>query len=577
MWQVGRRRSASASTRRCASIDLPRGRFLYLDATCARPRRRLRRSRLGCCSCCRRAAGVRQDAARGARRRPRLAGGAAPAARRGGGAQDTSRRPGVDISKLDDFQKKVFFRIVNSRAVDLRPGAEPDPVGEEGPNCRRSLNAVRYVARLVEQGFTDSEVSRLADQALPRRRSRKKLDVSEAPMKGNANAKVTLVEFADYECPHCKRFQPVLRQILDEFHGEVKLYFKHYPLPQHTNARLAAEAATAAQKQGKFWPYEEKLWANQDNLTPAELEKYAKETGLDVDEVPPGPRIRRPSRRACRRTASKGRPPGLSRRPTLFINGREYTRRQATPRACANGSRKSWQVARLRRCRSRWLWRLARLRAPGGGGGGRGRRGGNQVGAPVPEMTSRRCRASRRRLVLPRAGGAAGRLGVVVRPVQAGAADAGRRWRVAPARTRRRGPGRVGRSGAGERRQVPAAARGRDSRRLTPSPTTLRRAGEIADVHRLAAATKMPSLRYITRPAPEGHPIALTCNYGFVPGDAPHHRTGYLRRHLRRRRAGGGGGASLRADVRRRKRASDARASRTSGRRDCPCGATRTP
>ena len=69
----------------------------------------------------------------------------------------------------------------------------------------------------------------------------------------------------------------MLRQILDEFKGEVKLYFKHYPLPQHTNARMAAEAAVAAQRQGKFWPYQEKLWENQDNLTPAELEKFAKE------------------------------------------------------------------------------------------------------------------------------------------------------------------------------------------------------------------------------------------------------------------------------------------------------------
>ena len=59
----------------------------------------------------------------------------------------------------------------------------------------------------------------------------------------------------------------MLRQILDEFHDDVKLYFKHYPLPQHTNARLAAEAAVAAQKQGKFWQFQDKLWDKQDDLT----------------------------------------------------------------------------------------------------------------------------------------------------------------------------------------------------------------------------------------------------------------------------------------------------------------------
>ena len=62
----------------------------------------------------------------------------------------------------------------------------------------------------------------------------------------------------------------------------MKVYFKHYPLGPHTNARLAAEAAVAAQKQGKFWPFQDKLWDKSESLTPAVFEKIAKETGLDV-------------------------------------------------------------------------------------------------------------------------------------------------------------------------------------------------------------------------------------------------------------------------------------------------------
>src|SRR5205085_219138 len=142
--------------------------------------------------------------------------------------------------------------------------------------CRRSIAALRYVAKLIESGYTDSEIGeKVANRYRPV--AVKKIDVSDAPMKGNPNAKITLVEFADYECPHCKHFQPVLRQIIDEFPNDVKLYFKHYPLPQHTNARLAAEGAVAAQKQGKFWQYQDKLWDHQDDLNPAEIEKVAKE------------------------------------------------------------------------------------------------------------------------------------------------------------------------------------------------------------------------------------------------------------------------------------------------------------
>ena len=258
---------------------------------------------------------------------PAASSGTAPGAQgAGAGNQDTQPPPGLDLSRLDDFQKKVFLRIVNTEpsicgnAQSLIQSAKATM---KDSSCRRSYNAVRYVAHLVEQGFTDSEVGESLTKRY-RNTQQRTLDVAEAPMKGAANAKITLVEFADYECPHCKRFQPVLRQILEEFQGEVKLYFKHYPLPQHTSARLAAEAATAAQKQGKFWPFEEKLWANQDNLTPAELEKYAKEIGLDLakfrqDLDSPAVKAR------VQKDRTEGSAAGISSTPTLFINGREYT------------------------------------------------------------------------------------------------------------------------------------------------------------------------------------------------------------------------------------------------------------
>ena len=108
-----------------------------------------------------------------------------------------------------------------------------------------------------------------------------------------------LVEFADYECPHCKRFQPVLRQILDEFKGEVRMYFKHYPLPQHTNARLAAEAAVAAQRQERF--------AKEVGLDQAKFRK-------DLDDPTVKARVQK--------DRVDGGTLGLSSTPTLFINGR---------------------------------------------------------------------------------------------------------------------------------------------------------------------------------------------------------------------------------------------------------------
>jgi protein-disulfide isomerase len=237
------------------------------------------------------------------------------------GADATALPPGVDLSKLDDFGRKVFFRIANSepsvcgQAQSLLVSAKKD--------CGRSLNALRYIARLVEQGYTDSEVSEgLAKRYRPI--SPKKIDISTAPMKGNPNGKITLVEFADYECPHCKRFQPVLRQVVEDFPNDVKLYFKHYPLPQHTNARLAAEAAVAAQKQGKFWQFQDKLWDHQDDLGPAEIEKVAKESGLDLSKFRQDLASEAIKARV-EKDHTDGTAAGIQATPTLFIDGREYT------------------------------------------------------------------------------------------------------------------------------------------------------------------------------------------------------------------------------------------------------------
>jgi protein-disulfide isomerase len=253
-----------------------------------------------------------------------VASAAAATPQAGAGGQDTELPPGVDISKLDDFQKKVFFRIANSetsicgQAQSLIKSAKAakDP-------CRRSLNALRYVVRLVDQGYTDSEVSESIAKRY-RIANPKPIDVTKAPMKGNPAAKVTLVEFADYECPHCKRLQPVLRQVLDEFHDDVKVYFKHYPLPQHTNARLAAEAAVAAQYQGKFWQFQDKLWDKQDELTPAQIEKIAKESGLDLAKFRQDMDSQQ-VKAQVQKDRADGQSLGLQATPTLYIDGREYT------------------------------------------------------------------------------------------------------------------------------------------------------------------------------------------------------------------------------------------------------------
>ena len=238
---------------------------------------------------------------------------------------DTSPPPGIDISKLDEYERKVFFRVVNREPSSCGKGHSLIYSVKHDPGCKRSVYAVKFVAKLVDSGYTESEVSEELQKRY-RDAVHKDIDVSRAPTKGPAEARVTLVEFVDYECPHCRSAQALMRQVLDNYPRQVRLCFKHFPLGSHTNSRLAAEAATAAQKQGKFWPYSDKVWANADNLTPAVLEKIAKEVGLDVarwrsdlnsEEI----------KAAVTQDKSEGTALGINSTPTIYLNGRKYAGR----------------------------------------------------------------------------------------------------------------------------------------------------------------------------------------------------------------------------------------------------------
>jgi protein-disulfide isomerase len=106
----------------------------------------------------------------------------------------------------------------------------------------------------------------------------------KAPSFGPADAKVTVVEFSDFQCPYCSRAADVVDQVKEKYGDRIHFVFRQFPLPMHQNARGAAEAALAANAQGKFWQFHDKLFKNQGQLTRDGLEGFAKEAGLNVPE-----------------------------------------------------------------------------------------------------------------------------------------------------------------------------------------------------------------------------------------------------------------------------------------------------
>ena len=104
----------------------------------------------------------------------------------------------------------------------------------------------------------------------------------EAPSFGPPDAKVTIVEYSDFECPYCSRAAEVAKKLKEKYGSKVRFVFRQYPLSFHENAQLAAEASLAAHAQGKFWPFHDLLFENQDELDRKSLEAHAQKVGLDL-------------------------------------------------------------------------------------------------------------------------------------------------------------------------------------------------------------------------------------------------------------------------------------------------------
>ncbi len=111
-----------------------------------------------------------------------------------------------------------------------------------------------------------------------------KVDIGASPVKGNPGAKVTIVEFSDFQCPFCQRGAAIMEDVLKAYPNDVKLAFKNLPLPFHDKAKPAAKAALAAGKQGKFWEMHDLLFKNQSALGDDAFVKYATDLKLDVEK-----------------------------------------------------------------------------------------------------------------------------------------------------------------------------------------------------------------------------------------------------------------------------------------------------
>jgi protein-disulfide isomerase len=154
------------------------------------------------------------------------------------------------------------------------------------------------------------------------------LAIGSSPVKGNAKAPVTIVEFSDFQCPYCAQAQGDLEALLKKYPDKVKLVFKHFPLSFHAQARPAALASLAAHEQGKFWELHDVLFKNQKTLDASKLEEYARQAGLDVARFKADmERNRDAYEKRIQADMLAGQQADVRGTPSLYIGGRKVRQR----------------------------------------------------------------------------------------------------------------------------------------------------------------------------------------------------------------------------------------------------------
>lgn len=228
---------------------------------------------------------------------------------------------GKTLSMVNSLDGKYVFLLNDKQQVQVYnnqgqlQGSIPVEAGVSSIDIAPQGETL-YLINNTTQFFTSIAISFIVD-----------VDITGSPFKGPADAPVTITLFTDFECPYCRQVNPLLDEVMERNPKNVKLVFKNMPLKFHKLAEPSAKAALAAGEQGKFWPFHDRLFAEQ-KLAEDTIKKIAADLKLDM------PRFEKDMESAkiesqLQKDVLDAQSAGVTGTPTIFINGR--TPRQRSP------------------------------------------------------------------------------------------------------------------------------------------------------------------------------------------------------------------------------------------------------
>ncbi len=238
--------------------------------------------------------------------------------------------PGVDLHGLSPAQKATVQKVLAEHDCTCGCGMKVGECRMKDPGCSRSKGLASVIVDAIRSGKSEKEAILAADNSNFGKAAETKIlsdavkiPTEGAPAEGATNPKITLVEFSDFQCPYCIIAAGELHRVMDAYPNQVSLVFKQFPLDEHSQAALAAAASLAAQRQGKFWPMHDTLFAQRGRLSPLVINGLAEKMGLDMkrfDADLHSPELQK----IIVHDIEDGERAGVAGTPTIFVNGQRY-------------------------------------------------------------------------------------------------------------------------------------------------------------------------------------------------------------------------------------------------------------
>ena len=233
---------------------------------------------------------------------------------------------GTGLSIQQFLLEKVDGRVPppDSREVEAYYLAHKDPLGRPLEKIKPQLELTVAGSKLQQarKAYFDA-LRRKAGVSILFSRPRVEIPTDSSRIRGNPDAPVSIVEFADFECPISQQVEPTLAQVLGRYGGKVSIAFLDFPLKSiHPLAERAAEASRCAGEQSKFWDYHDLLLGKEARLDPDGLREYARTTGLNIEQFGACLESRKFEAPVARDILA-GYRSGISVTPTFYVNGIE--------------------------------------------------------------------------------------------------------------------------------------------------------------------------------------------------------------------------------------------------------------